>query len=111
MQRVERHVIIKHHYNFKKIDNLYFLSKNLYNYVNYLLRQSYFENMKKDKKDRIWIDKYKLVKQLTKENQIDFRALPCHVSKQIIFQLFKNWKSFWKLTKTKNLKGKPKIPK
>jgi len=109
MQRVERHIITKYHFNFKQIDHLCFLSKNLYNYVNYLLRQNYFENMKKEKKDKVWINEYELVKKLTAENQVDFRALPNNVSQQIIYQLFKNWKSFWKLTKCKNLNGKPDI--
>lgn len=45
MNRVERHIIL----NDKNIDNLCFLSKNLYNYCNYILRQvylKYFDNIK-----------------------------------------------------------------
>jgi len=71
MQRVERHIITKYSENFKQIDQLCFLSKNLYNYVNFLLRQNYFENMKLEKKDRIWINEYELVKKLAKENQTE----------------------------------------
>jgi putative transposase len=67
--------------------------------------------MKKDKKERVWLNEYELVSQLAKDDQIDYRSLPSKTSQQIIKVLFKNWKSFWKLIKTKGLKGKPQIPK
>ena len=45
MRLVERHVIKKNHRFYAEIDRLCFLSKNLYNYANYLVRQSFiFEN-------------------------------------------------------------------
>lgn len=42
MQRVERHIAIGN----KRLDELCFLSKNLYNYVNYLIRQELTQNKK-----------------------------------------------------------------
>ena len=43
VQRVERHIIRKGRYNYQEIQTVCHLSKNLYNYVNYILRQSFFE--------------------------------------------------------------------
>ena len=112
IKRTERHIITKYNDNFKQIERLCFLSKNLYNYCNYILRQKYFENQKiEDKKERKYINEYELTTLLTKENQSDFRALPSQTSQQIIKLLFKNWKSFYKLCKTKDLNGRPQIPK
>jgi putative transposase len=111
MQLVERHIVTKYDKNYKEIDRLSFLSKNLYNYCNYLLRNQYFKNQKLEKKDRIYIHEYDLTTKLGKEKQLDFMALPSNTSQQIIHVLFKNWKSFYKLCLTKNFQGKPKIPK
>lgn len=85
------------------------LSKNLYNYINYQLRQEYFNNGK-------LLNKYQLLKSLAKENQIDYRALPIQTSQQIIFKLFDNWESYFKALKSYNknpskFNGKPRIPK
>jgi len=92
------------------------LSKNLYNYCNYILRQEYFENQKLPKEEKVYISAYKLINKLTKENQIDYRALSPQTSQQVINLLFKNWQSFYKAIKiykkdkTKFL-GIPKLPK
>ena len=75
----------------KQMDNLCFLSKNLYNYCNYLIRQEFINNHK-------LFDN--MSGKLAKENQIDFRALPSNTSQQIIRTLFKNWKSFFRTIKT-----------
>jgi putative transposase len=70
------------------MDDLCFLSKNLYNYVNYLIRQEYTKNKK-------MLGEYKLMGQLAEENQIDYRSLPAQTSQQIIKRIFKNWKGFF----------------
>ena len=45
MRLVERHIIQPTHRFYAEIDLLCFLSKNLYNYGNYLVRRSFiFEN-------------------------------------------------------------------
>jgi len=104
LQRTERHII---RYN-KQMDELCYLSKNLYNYVNYLIRQEFISNHK-------FLNEYKLTGQLARENQIDFRALPAATSQQIIKVLFKSWKGFFRAIKDykknpKKYKGMPKLP-
>lgn len=101
MQRVERHIVIGN----KNLDKLCFLSKNLYNYANYLIRQEFTQNNK-------LLSEYELTTKLAKEKQADYIALPSQTSQQVIKILFKNWKSFFKLCKKKDkLKGRPKMPK
>lgn len=121
IQRIEKHIII----NNPIIDNLCFLSKNLYNYCNFILRQVHlqsFDNIPEFKdlikefkfKDKIFykINEYDLSKRLASTNQSDYRSLPIQTSQNIIKLLFKNWNSFYKLLKVQNkLLGKPKIPK
>ena len=104
MNRVERHILSS-----KNIDKLCFLSKNLYNYANYCVRQSF------TKTGRI-PSEYELTGKLAKRDQIDYKALPSQTSQQIIKLLYKNWKSFFSVIKDykKNpnrYKGRPKLPK
>lgn len=109
VQRVERHIIQKGRYNYQDIQTLCHLSKNLYNYVNYILRQSFFET-------RLIPSEYEISTQLAKENQPDFRALPAQVSQQTIKLVFKAWKSFFSALKSykkdkTRFKSNPKPPK
>ncbi len=103
MQRVERHIVK----NDKAIDNLCFLSKNLYNLANYYIRQEFVENDN-------WLRYYMLDKTLQKTDA--YRALPAASSQQILTLLDKNWLSFfrsikdWKKNPSK-YKGRPKLPK
>ena len=109
LSRVERHVIKKANKNYSKIKDICHRCKNLYNYTNYILRQSLFrqEGLPKE---------YELVGILTRENQADYRALPAQTSQQVIKLLYKNWKSYFQSLrayqhdKSKFL-GCPKIPK
>lgn len=105
MNRVERHIVK----NSQEIDNLCCLSKNLYNYATYCMRQYFIHtgNM---------LSEYELTGKLAKRDQVDYRALPAQTSQQIIKLLFKNWKSFFKANKDykrnpKKYKGRPKLPK
>lgn len=88
VQRVERHIVRNGRYNYQEIQKVCHLSKNLYNYVNYILRQSFFET-------RSIPGGYEISTKLAKENQADFRALPSNVSQQTIKLVFKAWKSFF----------------
>ena len=102
--RVERHIIIQS----KHLEEICHKSKNLYNYVNYLVRQHFF-------KTREVLDEYELTIQLAKEDQIDYRELPAQTSQQVIKLLFKNWKSFLKANYDYNehpekYKKRPRIP-
>lgn len=104
MNRVERHIVVN-----KEIDELCFLSKNLYNYANYCIRQSFCKTSKIP-------NEYELTSKLCKRNQKDYKALPSQVSQQVIKLLYKNWKSFFRSIKDykKNPKkylGRPKLPK
>lgn len=113
MKLVERHIFV----NRKDFDNICFLSKNLYNYCNYILRQEYFEYCKLDKEQKKdFIKEYSLSKQLANEKQKDYTILPSQTAQQTIKLLFRNWKSFWKSLKDYNknpskYKGKPKPPR
>lgn len=105
MNRVERHIVK----NSQEIDKLCYLSKNLYNYATYCMRQYFIHtgNM---------LSEYELTGKFAKRDQVDYRALPAQTSQQIIKLLFKNWKSFFKANKDykrnpKKYKGRPKLPK
>lgn len=110
MQLVERHIISKNHFNYKQIDELCFISKNLYNQANYIIRQEFVNN----KKYLNYYDIDKLVKNLEENN--NYKLLQIQSSQQILKLLDKNWKSFfkaikdWSKNKSKYL-GKPKLPK
>ncbi len=43
MQLVEQHIINKQHDLFAEVDQLAFASKNLYNYANYVIRQTFIK--------------------------------------------------------------------
>lgn len=109
LQRVERHVVKKNDPNFKAIDHLCFMSKNLYNYTNYLLRQSFFSN-------KVLPKEFDMIKEFHSTHNYDYYNMCGNTNQQCIKLLFKNWKSFFKATKEYNkdpfkFLGKPKIPK
>lgn len=99
---VERHIIRKSNSLYKGLDMLCILSKNLYNYALYTVRQYYFEN----KKYINWIN---INNQFIKIKQSDYYALPCKVSQQTLKMVDQNMKSFFKAIKAKN--SKPRLPK
>lgn len=117
IQRVERHIFVT-----REFDQICHLSKNLYNYCNYVLRQGLsgkhenipeFTDLLNDKK---YINEYALSKRLAELNQADYRALPAQTAQQVIKLLYNNWKSFYKAikqynTKPKLFKGRPKPPR
>jgi putative transposase len=107
MQLVERHVIKQNHSCYSEIDKLAFLSKNLYNVANYLVRQEFILNQK-------YLNYY-MVNNVLK-GQIDYKALPAKVSQQVLKLLDKNWVSFFEAIRAyqKNpnqFLGRPKLPK
>ncbi len=106
MRLVERHIIQKNHRFYLGIDRLCFSSKNLYNYANYLVRQSFvFEKTYYNYHDV----------QKTVQDSEPYQALPAKVSQQILMILDRNWKSFlaaneaYKETPFK-FKGRPHLP-
>ena len=107
MRHVERHIVKENNPIWQQIDSLCFLSKNLYNYANYLVRQSFIF----DKTYLGFNQVYHLVK-----DKLDYQALPRKVSQQVLKVLDKNWKSFFEASKAykenPNLfTGRPKLPK
>lgn len=107
MRLVERHIIKTSHVSYKEINDLCWRSKNLYNYANYLVRQSFiFENKYLNN-----VAIFHLVKQ-----HESYQALPRKVSNQVLIVLHRNWKSFFEATKAHNqdpsrFLGRPKLPK
>lgn len=109
LSRVERHVIKRADKNYNNIKELCHRCKNLYNYCNYILRQSLFRGEGLP-------GEFYLMGLLTRENQDDYRALPAQTSQQVIKLLYKNWKAYFKALKAyqrdkSKFLGCPKIPK
>ena len=107
MLLVEKHIIKPKHKDYNELDNLCWLSKNLYNSTLYNVRQYYFENKK--------LLKYQVInKMYVDTNNPDYRVLPSKVAKHTQMLVERNFKSFFGLLKLKS-KGeydKPvKIPK
>ena len=108
MQLVERHVINKKHHLFDECDKLTFLSKNLYNVANYIIRQNFFNTSK-------YLNYYDINKIMISTNNFDYIALPRKVSNGTLRILDRNWKSYfasikdWKKNPSK-YNGMPKLP-
>lgn len=107
MVLVEKHIIKPKHKYYDELDNLCWLSKNLYNSTLYNVRQYYFENKK--------LLKYQVINKIYVDtNNEDYRALPSKVAKHTQMLVEHNFKSFFGLLKLK-AKGKynkpVKIPK
>lgn len=107
--RAERHVITKNDKNYNNIKELCHRCKNLYNYCNYILRQSLFRGEGLP-------NEYSLTGLLARENQDDYRALPAQTAQQVIKLLYKNWKSYFQSLKSyqkdkTKFDGRPRIPK
>ena len=107
MRQVEKHIFKSNNSIWKQIDDLCFLSKNLYNFANYRVRQSFIFN-------NIYLG-YNQLYHLIKTTE-DYKALPAKVSQQVLKLLDRNWKSFFKASKSyqkapSKFMGKPKLPK
>lgn len=97
----ERHIISPSHPYFLECDHLTFLGKNLYNATLFYQRASFF------KKD--FQNYYDVNRVFTHENQMDYRALPAKVSKQVQMLVDKSFKSYFALVK-KKVKGECESP-
>jgi hypothetical protein len=95
---MERHIVAKGKQQFKAVDKLCFLSKNLYNAALYFIRLEYFSS------GRV-IRYHELERHLKQSNQVDYRALPNNSSQQTLLLLDKNIKAF--LALLKNWKKNP----
>lgn len=104
MLLTERHFIKKSNPLYVELDNMCFLSKNLYNQALYRIRQYYFNTKE-------YLNYYSNVKQLTKERQADYIALPAKVAQWVVKQVDQNFKSFFASSKSKKVNHKVSIPK
>lgn len=120
MKLVEKHIISKSNKDYKEIDYLSFLSKNLYNKGNYIIRQEFIKTSKEveqgKRENTKWIRYHELQKMLQNSKDPDYIALPRKVSQQVLRQLDNNWKSFFKAIKEwkkapDKFKKRPSLPK
>jgi IS605 OrfB family transposase len=105
---------------YKEIDENSFLSKNLYNRANYIVRQEFISTSKQKESGKIdkanWIRYHQLQKQLQNDKDFDYTKLPAKVSQHVLRLIDKNWASFfasirdWKKNPSK-YKGQPSLPK
>lgn len=103
MRLVERHIIKDN-----RFEEVCHKSGLLYNYVLYNVRQGIFS--------KNYLKEYEFSTKLNRENQFDFRNLPCAISQQVIAQVFSSIKGWMKGVKEfeKNhskFHSKSKLPK
>ncbi len=84
MKLVEKHLIKPSKSIYAEIDNLTFLSKNLYNCGIYQCRQAFFKGKP--------VPSFNQLYHLLKES-VDYKALPAKVSQLVIKQVSKSFKS------------------
>jgi len=115
----EKHIIKKSNQYFIEIDKLCFLSKNLYNKANYIIRQEFIKTSNEKKLGLVdhanYLNYYDINRLMIDSNDIDYIQLPRKISNQTLMQLDKNWKSFFASIKDYNknkskYKGKPELP-
>lgn len=94
MRLVEKHIIRPNNKDFEELDNLCFLSKNLYNATLYAVRQHFFATSE-------YLNYNDVNKKFTTEKQPDYCALPRKVSKTVQQLVDSNFKSFFALLKKK----------
>lgn len=110
----EQHIIKPAHKFYKEIDNLCFLSKNLYNTGLYEIRQHFFKSQYDNSIKYKYLNYFELNKKLKNEKNKDYNILPIQTSQQILRIIDQNFKSFFILLKKKKLKEyseKINIPK
>lgn len=107
MELVEKHDFLKDSVEYKELDRLCFLSKNLYNAGLYAVRQYFFTEKK-------FLEYNSLTKQFSETNQPDYRALPAKVAEHVLKLVCQNFKSFFALLSKKKsgeYRSSIKIPK
>ena len=119
MQLAERHIVDRGDLNYKEIDAISFLSKNLYNAANYIVRQEFIWTSKEKewrfRDHAVWIRYNKLQKMMQDSKNPDYEALPRKISQHVLKQVDKNWKSFFESIKDwkkfpEKYTGRPSLP-
>jgi len=90
MLLVEKHIIKATHKHFQEIDNMSFLSKNLFNSALYICRQAFFNGQKVPSFNNLY-HQFK--------SGIDYKSLPSKVSQLVIKQVSKSFDSYSKALK------------
>ena len=107
MKLVEKHIIKSSKAIYQELDQLAFLSKNLYNCALYFCRQAFFQGQPIPTFNQLY-HQLKL--------GVEYKALPCKVSQLVIKQVVRNFKSYfaalreYKKDNSKFL-GKPRLPR
>ncbi len=86
MRLVERHIIERDDPRFALIDAAAFASKNLYNQVNYQVRQSFIHR-------GIYLNYAAIFHQIKKHEA--YTGLPRKVSNEVLRQLDRDWRAFF----------------
>lgn len=106
MTLVEKHDFRKGSAEYRELDRLCFLSKNLYNAGLYTVRQYFFATKK-------FLPYSQLTSQFAETNQADFRALPAKVAQHTLKLINQNFNAFFALLKLKAVgeyQAKVKVP-
>lgn len=103
---VERHVIKRTDPRYGVIDAAAFASKNLYNLVNYHVRQGFIHEGR-------WL-RWQMLYHILKTHEA-YCALPRKVSSQVLQQVERSWKAFFEVRKAwhedpSRLRGRPGLP-
>ena len=106
IQLTQQIVVSNKSSKFAQLDELCFLSKNLYNVALYHIRQYYKETGK-------YLSYYELAKTLSNSNNLDYRAMPyAQSAQQVLRQVDNQYKAFYAAIKSKKMQGKKvRLPK
>lgn len=107
VQRTERHMIKKTHKMWSACDDLCFKAKNMYNYANYIMRQSFI--------NKEGIIKYYDLTFMLKTSE-PFKDLGSNSAQHTLKMLCKDWKSFMVglkgyMKNPNKYLGRPRLPK
>ena len=104
---VEKRIIPQRQEIYSAVDAVSFAAKNLYNLVNYHIRQAYIHDHRYLKMAELW----KMIKPTAA-----YQALPRKVSNQVIWHVYHDWGSYYEAVKVwriapEKFKARPRIPK
>ena len=106
IQLTQQIIVSNKRSKFAQLDELCFLSKNLYNVALYHIRQYYKETGN-------YLSYNKLAKTLSDSNNLDYRAMPyAQSAQQVLRQVDNQYKAFYAALKSKKIQGKKvRLPK
>jgi IS605 OrfB family transposase len=114
MNLVESHIIKPSHKDYKELDHLLFLSKNLYNIGLYEVRQHFFKAKEDSSIKYKYLNYYALNALLKGREDENYRALPANTSQEVLKLINQNFCSFFKTLSMKRerlMTNKVSIPK